>query len=207
MVDSILRGLGYGGAAVATVKDVIIKLTQQGAKKNPKYEDAVSEVFNFSPAIDSKVRKLRSAAKTFSWNRKEIKSRGFNLDNPAYLSIAQIISATTNIPLDRAARIMMNLKQAVDKDTEIWQRVALMFGYSGWELGLPYWGLQTTIDKEEEEKENIKTKYKNEASKLKTKGYKRIPMTKGKPDGKLNVDFIQVARPTGDLEYWLMPKK
>ena len=207
MVDSILRGLGYGGAAVATVKDVIIKLTQQGAKKNPKYEDAVSEVFNFSPAIDSKVRKLRSAAKTFSWNRKEIKSRGFNLDNPAYLSIAQIVSATTNIPLDRAARIMMNLKQAVDKDTEIWQRVALMFGYSGWELGLPYWGLQTTIDKEEEEKENIKTKYKNEASKLKTKGYKRIPMTKGKPDGKLNVDFIQVARPTGDLEYWLMPKK
>ncbi len=207
MVDSILRGLGYGGAAVATVKDVIIKLTQQGAKKNPKYEDAVSEVFNFSPAIDSKVRKLRSAAKTFSWNRKEIKSRGFNLDNPAYLSIAQIISATTNIPLDRAARIMMNLKQAVDKDTEIWQKVALMFGYSGWELGLPYWGLQTTIDKEEEEKENIKTKYKNEASKLKTKGYKRIPMTKGKPDGKLNVDFIQVARPTGDLEYWLMPKK
>ena len=207
MVDSILRGLGYGGAAVATVKDVIIKLTQQGAKKNPKYEDAVSEVFNFSPAIDSKVRKLRSAAKTFSWNRKEIKRRGFNLDNPAYLSIAQIVSATTNIPLDRAARIMMNLKQAVDKDTEIWQRVALMFGYSGWELGLPYWGLQTTIDKEEEEKENIKTKYKNEASKLKTKGYKRIPMTKGKPDGKLNVDFIQVARPTGDLEYWLMPKK
>jgi len=42
---------------------------------------------------------------------------------------------------------------------------------------------------------------------MKTKGYKRIPMTKGKPDGKLNVDFIQVARPTGDLEYWLMPKK
>ena len=207
MVDSILRGLGYGGAAVATVKDVIIKLTQQGAKKNPKYEDAVSEVFNFSPAIDSKVRKLRSAAKTFSWNRKEIKSRGFNLDNPAYLSIAQIVSATTNIPLDRAARIMMNLKQAVDKDTEIWQRVALMFGYSGWELGLPYWGLQTTIDKEKDEDEAVKTKYKNEANKLKTKGYKRIPMTKGKPDGKLNVDFIQVARPTGDLEYWLMPKK
>ena len=207
MVDSILRGLGYGGAAVATVKDVIIKLTQQGAKKNPKYEDAVSEVFNFSPAIDSKVRKLRSAAKTFSWNRKEIKSRGFNLDNPAYLSIAQIVSATTNIPLDRAARIMMNLKQAVDKDTEIWQRVSLMFGYSGWELGLPYWGLQTTIDKEKDEDEAVKTKYKNEANKLKTKGYKRIPMTKGKPDGKLNVDFIQVARPTGDLEYWLMPKK
>ena len=207
MVDSILRGLGYGGAAVATVKDVIIKLTQQGAKKNPKYEDAVSEVFNFSPAIDSKVRKLRSAAKTFSWNRKEIKRRGFNLDNPAYLSIAQIVSATTNIPLDRAARIMMNLKQAVDKDTEIWQRVSLMFGYSGWELGLPYWGLQTTIDKEKDEDEAVKTKYKNEANKLKTKGYKRIPMTKGKPDGKLNVDFIQVARPTGDLEYWLMPKK
>ena len=212
MVSSLLRGLGYGGAAVDTVKDVIASLVKQGAKKNPKYEDAVSEVFNFSPAIDSKVRKLRSAAKSFSWNMGEIKRRGFNIDNPAYLAISQIISATTNIPLDRAARITMNIRQALDRQTEVWQKVALMFGYSGWELGLPYWGLQTTIDKEEAEEKAIKEKYKNDTRKLKANGFKRIPMTKGgkrrgKPSGVLGKDYIAVTRPSGETEYWLTPKK
>lgn len=207
MISSLLRGLGYGGAAVDTVKDVIASLVQQGAKKRPKYEDAVSEVFNFSPAIDSKVRKLRSALRSFSWNMKEMKRRGFNLDNPAYLAVSQIVSSTTNIPLDRAARIMMNIRQALDRQTEVWQKVALLFGYSGWELGLPYWGLQTTIDKEEAEDEAIKIKYKKQTTELKLKGYKRIPMTKGKPAGKLNIDFIKITRPTGNVEYWLIPKK
>ena len=211
MVSSLLRGLGYGGAAVDTVKDVIASLVKQGAKKSPKYEDAVSEVFNFSPAIDSKVRKLRSALKSFSWNMGEMKRRGFSIDNPAYLAVSQIISATTNVPLDRAARITMNIRQALDRQTEVWQKVALMFGYSGWELGLPYWGLQTTIDKEDAEDEAIKVKYKKDATELKSKGYKRIPMTKGgkrrgKPDGKLGEDYITLARPTGEIEYWLTPE-
>jgi hypothetical protein len=32
-------------------------------------------------------------------------------------------------------------------------------------------------------------------------------MTKGIPDGELNVDYIRVVRPTGDYEYWLTPVK
>ena len=102
---------------------------------------------------------------------------------------------------------MMNIRQALDRQTEVWQKVALMFGYSGWELGLPYWGLQTTIDKEEAEDEAVKIKYKKQTTELKLKGYKRIPMTKGKPAGKLNIDFIKITRPTGNVEYWLIPKK
>jgi hypothetical protein len=57
------------------------------------------------------------------------------------------------------------------------------------------------------EDEEIKTKYKNDARKLKGMGYKRIPMTKGKPAGKIMEDYIEVTRPTGDIEYWLTPKK
>ena len=53
----------------------------------------------------------------------------------------------------------------------------------------------------------IKTKYKNDARKLKGMGYKRIPMTKGKPSGKIMEDYIEVTRPSGDTEYWLTPKK
>jgi hypothetical protein len=32
-------------------------------------------------------------------------------------------------------------------------------------------------------------------------------MTKGKPSGELGKDFITVTRPSGSIEYWLMPKK
>ena len=31
-------------------------------------------------------------------------------------------------------------------------------------------------------------------------------MTKGKPSGKLNEDFIEVIRPNGKVEYWIIPK-
>ena len=66
-----------------------------------------------------------------------------------------------------------------------------------------------TIRKEAKEIEKVKTQYKLDARKLKAQGYKRIPLTgpkSGKPKGKLEVDYIQVERPTGMLEYWLIPK-
>ena len=82
-------------------------------KKNPKYEEAVWAIFDFSPVLDSKVRKMRTGLKTFSWNMEEIKKRGWSLDNPAYLAIGQMISATFNIPLDRVLRKTMNLRAAI----------------------------------------------------------------------------------------------
>ena len=63
------------------------------------------------------------------------------------------------------------------------------------------------IENEEKEDAKIKLQYKTDALKLKRLGYKRRPMTKGVPEGKVNVDYIRVQRPTGDYEYWLMPKK
>ena len=80
-------------------------------------------------------------------------------------------------------------------------------GYTSWSVGLPYWGTLTTIANEGKEDDQIKTKYKNDARKLKGMGYKRIPMTKGKPSGKIMEDYIEVTRPSGDTEYWLTPKK
>ena len=206
MLSSLLRGLGYGGALVDTVISVGREINTQRKKKSPDFEEAVWSVFDFSPAIDSKIRKLRSAANTWKFNKKEIKRRGFNLENPAYLAIGQIISSTLNVPLDRALRMAMSLKQASDRDVELWQRVALVLGYTSWQVGLPYWGTTTTIENEAKEDDKIKNKYKNDARKLRDQGYKRIPMTKGKPPGKLMEDYIEVVRPTGDVEYWIIPK-
>ena len=142
MADSLLRGLGIQGAAVSALKNVLLKIGEENKKKSTKYREAVFEAFDFSPPLDSKVRKLRSAGQTFDWNMKEIKQEGFNLNNPAYLAGGQIISSTTNIPVDRAVSDINALRQIFSNNTENWQKVALALGWSTWDVGLPYYGVK-----------------------------------------------------------------
>ena len=207
LLSNLLRGLGYGGALVDTLIGISREINTQSKKKSPDYEEAVWKIFDFSPSVDTKVRKLRSAANTWKYNRAEIARRGFSLENPAYLAVGQIVSAGVNVPLDRALRMAMAIKQISDKETETWQKFALALGYTSWSVGLPYWGTLTTVGNEKLEDDRIKTQYKKDADRLKSKGFKRIPMTKGKPSGELGEDYIEVFRPSGDKEYWLMPKK
>ena len=136
MADSLLRGTGIYGAGVATLKNIIFELYNQSKNARPKYEDAALELLTFSPPIDSKVTKFRSALRTFSWNAEEIRETGFNLKNPAYLAGGQVISAFTNIPMDRVFRKINNIKAAGRADTEAWQSLALLAGWSEWELGV-----------------------------------------------------------------------
>ena len=206
MLDSILFGFGFGGAITSTVKNVGLKILSESERKSPDYEEAVWEVFNVSPVIDSKVRKLRSAAKTFNWNMDKVKSRGWSIENPAYLAVAQVLSSGFNIPIDRALQKYNNMAQAMDEETRTWQRIALIMGYSGWNFDLPYWGTQSHLLAEQAEIEEMKQDYKYNAKKLKAQGYKRIPLTgpkAGKPDGKLNEDYIEVERWDGVIEYWI----
>ena len=206
MLDSLLFGLGFGGAVISTVKNVLMVVATESEKKSPDYEEAVFELANISPVLDIKVRKFRTAGKTFSWNRKEIARRGWSIDNPAYLAVAQLVSATFNAPIDRVLRKMMNVAQALDAEVQTWQRVALFLGWTGWNLDLPYWGRQSTVRKEAEEDARLEAAYKREFGRLKRGGYRRRPMTKGKPKGKLGVDYIEVKRPNGKIEYWLTPE-
>lgn len=209
MLDSLLFGLGFGGAIVSTVKNVAMKIANESEKKSTQYRDVVWSVFDISPVLDSKVRKLRTAAKTFDWNMDEIKKRGWSLDNPAYLAISQIVSASTNLPLDRVLRKAMNIGQAFDEETKTWQRVALLLGWSGWNLDLPYWGRESTIKKEEATEARIKEKYSIDVRRMKSIGFtKRVPLTgpnSGKPSGKLGVDYIQLERPDGKIQYYKKP--
>jgi len=129
MADSLLRGVGFHGAAISTLKNVIIKLAQ-GAKA----KDAAIEMLDISPPVSSKVGKLISAGRTWDWNKKEIMEKGFSLDNPAWLASGQVVSAATNIPLDRGIRKLQNLKDASDAENEEWMRVANTLGWAKWEL-------------------------------------------------------------------------
>ena len=136
MVDSVARGTGLYGAAFSVVKNASIKLYKQTQEKNPKYEDIALELLKISPPISSKIQKIRSAGRSASWEMESMKTKGFSLDNPAYLAAGNVVSSVFNIPLDRVIKKVENLKNASDSEIETYKRIALLAGWADWELGI-----------------------------------------------------------------------
>ena len=136
MLDSILRGVGVYGAIASTIKNIVIEIKTQSDKDRPDFTVAAQRALSISPPIDSKMRKLMSAGRAFSYKTTREKMVGYGLDNPAFYAGGQIVSALTNVPLDRAIKKADNLRVAVDNDTKYWQSIALLLGYSQWDLGL-----------------------------------------------------------------------
>ena len=136
MVDGLSRGTGVYGAIFTVVKNTSIKLYEESQKKNSNYRDKVLEVLRISPPIASKLQKMQSAGRAFDWNIDEIKSKGFSLDNPVFLAVGNVVSASTNIPLDRVVKKLNNLVAASDAEVATYKRIALLMGWNEWELGL-----------------------------------------------------------------------
>jgi len=158
MLDSILRGVGVYGAIASTLKNIAIEVKKQSDKDRPDFTVAAQRALSISPPVDSKMRKLMSAGRAFSYKTTREKMKGFGLDNPAYYATGQIVSAATNIPLDRAIRKADNIRVALDNDTKYWQSIALMLGYSQWDVGM----VETSKDKKKKKsKFGSSTKWKS----------------------------------------------
>jgi len=136
MLDSQLRGLGIAGATVGVVKNFLLDVYERSDRKRPEYVDAVYKLLQISPPISSKISKVRQAAYQFDSKkrREEIFEKGFSLDNPAYEASAKVISATTNIPLDRLYSKVNNIDAALAEDTEVWQSIAMLAGWPEWQI-------------------------------------------------------------------------
>ena len=87
--------------------------------------------------------------------------KGFSLDNPAYLAGGQVISAATNIPLDRLIKKVNNIDAALGENVEEWQRIALLAGWNEWNLGM-----QETSKKPKKSKKTKSTSRKLKKRKL-----------------------------------------
>tara|TARA_B110000305_G_scaffold239051_1_gene305904 strand:- start:60 stop:8507 length:8448 start_codon:yes stop_codon:yes gene_type:complete len=136
MIDSSLRGLGLGGVTIQVLKNLGIDIYDRSKRDRPEYTDSYKKLLEFSPAIKSKLGKFQSAAYPFDnkKRRAEVFEKGFSLDNPAYESMAKVITATTNVPLDRLFSKVNNLKAAAAEDTEAWQSVAMVLGWPEWQI-------------------------------------------------------------------------
>ena len=164
-IDSILRGMGVGGAVVSTVKNMIRAIVdQQGKPRNRRDEGAVlMEFLNLSPPIGIKARQIQSASKTLNWNEDKIKNTPlYNLDNPVWEAGFNYTQAFTNVPLARLHTKVNNLREAANNDNQAWQRIALFLGWSKWNLGIK--------DSKSKSKRKTKTRKRGAFGGLRTAG-------------------------------------
>jgi hypothetical protein len=137
MIDSILGGLGLTGSIAITMKNGFMEYRKQKAKGfTADHTRTILQFANLSPTIGSKLRKLYGGIMTEEFNEEAIKEMGFTIENPAFSALAHVISGITNIPVDRAVKKIHNIILASSSETEAMDRIALVMGYSAWDLGL-----------------------------------------------------------------------
>ena len=162
--DGILRGLGFGGAAVSVGKNMVLEAIKQYESGRPNYEKVGTKILSISPPVDSKIRKLQAAGRAFTYRqtREKMITKGISIENPAFEAVGQVVSGLTNIPADRVIRKIDNLSTAATQDVETWQAISLALGYSKWDVGL----IESQAKKPKKSTTGLKTK------KLKTKKLK-----------------------------------
>ena len=143
MLDTLLRGSGVYGAVFSTVKNVIREYNKQ-EKKGFMSEHAytVLSLFNISPPIGSKARKIHSAIQTRKFEKDEIAARGWGvvadgrLDlGPNWSILGKVLSAAVSVPLDRVVDELTSISEAFDARNKAWQRIALALGWKTWDVG------------------------------------------------------------------------
>ncbi len=136
-IDSLLKGLGVGGAVVATIKNYVIKLSENLEDDSFFKEPPSYELLQLSPPIGIKIRKIRRAEKNLEWNKDVITELPLdNLDNPIYETSANYIEGFSNIPVARLLKKVQNISAALDSQNKWWQRVAIGLGWSKWDVGI-----------------------------------------------------------------------
>ena len=143
MLDTLLRGSGVYGAVFSTVKNTIREYNKQekkGFMSNHAY--TILSLFNISPPIGSKARKVHSAIQTRKFEKDEIAARGWGvvadgrLDlGPNWSILGKVLSAAASVPLDRVVDELTSISEAFDARNKAWQRIALALGWKTWDVG------------------------------------------------------------------------
>ena len=178
MADSLLRGMGVGGAVVSTLKNMIIKFLEEDKKGwNADYDKVIIEFLNLSPPVGSKARKLKSGFSTYQYNKDAIDYMPKNsIDNPMWETVGNVVSATTNVPMDRVINKTNNVREALNSQNETWQRIALMMGWNRWDVGVE----KTKMVEVKKELKAIKDQKNKEKKKAKDLEKKKIKEKKRK---------------------------
>ena len=143
MTDSVLKGSGVKGAAIATIKNTLTEYFKQEEKGfTADHTYTILQALSLSPPIGSKARKIYSAIQSRKFDRDVLEARGFDVTadgrinlSPAYSIIGSIASGVANVPLDRVVDELNSIVEALDSRNTTWQRIALGLGWKTWDVG------------------------------------------------------------------------
>lgn len=144
VVDTILRGTGFTGGVIATLKNMAKKYLEEKDKKfKADYAKVMLEGANISPPIGSKLRKLYSGLQQTKFESDLIKERGWGVMQdgrvhlgPMYGVSGKLVESFTNVPMDRLVTKIENASQAMNTQNEAWQRVMVGLGWSPYSIGI-----------------------------------------------------------------------
>ena len=144
VIDTILRGTGFTGGIIATLKNMAKKYLEEKDKKfKADYAKVMLEGANISPPIGSKLRKLYSGLQQTKFESDLIKERGWGVMQdgrvhlgPMYGVSGKLVESFTNVPMDRLATKIENASQAMNSQNEAWQRVMVGLGWSPYSIGI-----------------------------------------------------------------------
>ena len=144
MLDTLLRGSGVYGAILAAAKNVIKEYDKQEKKGFlGDHSYTILSLFDISPPIGSKARKINTAIKTRTFEKDAIAERGWAVTaegrlnlGPNWSILGNVVSATTNVPLDRVVAELTSVAEAFNAKNTAWQRVALGAGWKTWDVGV-----------------------------------------------------------------------
>ena len=170
MIDSILGGIGLAGNIVMTIKNTIMEYNKQEKKGwNADHTYTILKFFGLSPTVGSKGRKLYSAIQTRKFNKDVMEEMSLlDIDNPTWSVIANLVSAGTNLPLDRLIKKIDNVDAALTEDISAMQRFALLMGWNTWDLGVEDQDI-VAVEDEIKEKKKVKKEEQKKINKEKKK--------------------------------------
>ncbi len=123
---------------MSTLKNMVIKFLEQREKGYNKDESAVvMELFNFSPVVGIKARRIVNSEKTLNYNKKVIEEmETFDIDNPMWSEVTNYTQTITTALTNKIYQKTINLRNAADRDYTALQRLLFFSGYTTWSLNL-----------------------------------------------------------------------
>jgi len=137
-IDSVLRGTGVWGAAIATLKNMAIKrFENQGKDWRANEYSVLAEALQVSPPLGARARKLVKAERELIWDKDIIKDmKTFDIENPVWSATTNYIEGTTNAPLNRTYNLTLQAKDGLDNQFSALQRALRLGGWGRWDVGI-----------------------------------------------------------------------
>lgn len=143
VTDAFFSGSGMPGKLLVTGKNTLasyIRESEKGYRAEPA--NVINEALSISPPLSSKLKKGSSALKAFKYystkkGQAELASQNqLNPLAPVNMARAKVISAATNVPVDRLLQKTDHLVTAIgDEELDTHLRLALAMGWDKWSLG------------------------------------------------------------------------